>query len=82
MPAEVEPVREAAAGELGYKREQQKREPRETTLVTPSTVHLSNSVRLSTHPAQLGQEPLGYATTVNIHSLLQRSSKATRKIRW
>ena len=81
MATEVEPVRQAAAGELGYERKQEEREPRKTTLVPPCTVHLYNSVRLSAHSAQLGQEPPGYATTVNIHSLLQRSSKATRKIR-
>jgi hypothetical protein len=39
MAAEVEPVRQAAARELGYEREQKEREPRETTLVTPCTLH-------------------------------------------
>jgi hypothetical protein len=81
MTAEVEPVRQATTRELSYERKQQERESRETTLVTPCTLHPHNSVRISAHPAQLSQEPRGYATTVNIHSLLQRSSKATRKIR-
>ena len=39
MAAEVEPVRQAAAGELRYERKQEEREPRETTLVTPCTLH-------------------------------------------
>jgi hypothetical protein len=39
MAAEVEPVREATPAELCYKRKQQERESRETTLVTPCTLH-------------------------------------------
>ena len=39
MAAEVEPLRQATTGELSYERKQKKREPRETTLVTPCTVH-------------------------------------------
>jgi hypothetical protein len=40
MATEVEPLRQAAAGELGHERKQEEREPRKTTLVPPCTVHL------------------------------------------
>jgi hypothetical protein len=39
MTPEVEPVRQAATRELSYERKQEEREPRETTLVTPCTLH-------------------------------------------
>jgi hypothetical protein len=39
MTAEVKPVRQAAARELSYERKQQERESRQTTLVTPCTLH-------------------------------------------
>jgi hypothetical protein len=57
MTAEVEPMRQAAAGQLSYEREQEKREPRKTTLMPACSVHLRNSVRLSAYSAQLGTNP-------------------------
>jgi hypothetical protein len=53
MPAEVEPMRQAPAGQLSYEREQEERKPRKTTLMPACSVHLRNSVRLSAHFAQL-----------------------------
>ena len=39
MAAKVEPLRQTTAAELGYERKQQERESRQTTLMSPRTLH-------------------------------------------
>ena len=63
MAADVEPVREAAAGELRDEREQRKRESRRDALVPPGPVH-AHSVPNPTLPVQTGnrQDRLWFST--------------------